>query len=46
MDLKTLIEEIRRIFYLRGIDPEIREVLVNIIENAWQNIEEVRSEHG
>ena len=46
MDLKTLVEEIRRIFYIRNIDSELREVLVSIVENAWQNVEEGQVSRG
>ena len=40
MELGKLVEEIRRIMYVTGVDSTIREQLVSIVENAWHNLEE------
>ena len=40
MRLSRLLEEVRRIMFVRNIDPEIRESLIQIVQNAWVNIEE------
>ena len=40
MELSRLIEEVRRIMYVRNIDPAIREALVEIVQNAWSNVKE------
>jgi len=42
MELKSLVEEIRRIMYVRNVDQTIREGLVRVVENAWHNIEEAK----